>query len=284
MTIPTETTELPSTLVKRWRDEAAAMEKRAGELSYGHPVIANDYEKKAEQKRRCADDLESALTKAEAVEPVAFLRPSDLICLAEIKAGGLSMASIIVRLEMEPGWSSALYAHAPPAVPVESLGRNADERDPSVFEQWYVENAPDFEQNPIGTRQCWLMRKAWNAACYAHASKSAPPPASVPDGWRCFHCCEEFTDRESAALHFGTHEHQEPACLINIAKFREMEALQLRYVDEDADVHRAMRRMESGHQQALRRAEEDGYAKGLVDAVKYPQDATPPTNQEGAAP
>jgi hypothetical protein len=96
-----------------------------------------------------------------------------------------------------------------------------------------------------------------------------------PVAWRCFHCSEEFTDREAAALHFGTHEHQEPACMIDIAKFREMEALQLRYVDEDADVHRAMRRMESGHQQALRRAEEDGYAKGLIDAVKYPQGAQP---------
>ena len=104
----------------------------------------------------------------------------------------------------------------------------------------------------------------------------------VPEGWRCFHCCEEFTDREAAALHFGTNEHQEPACLIDLAKFREMEALQLRYVDEDADVHRAMRRMESGHQQALRRAEEEGYAKGLVDAVKYPQDATPPANSPDA--
>jgi len=97
----------------------------------------------------------------------------------------------------------------------------------------------------------------------------------VAEGWRCFHCSEAFTDAESAALHFGTHERQEPACIIDIAKYREMEALQLRYLDEDADVHRTMRRMETDHQQALRRAEESGYAKGLADAVKYPKDASP---------
>lgn len=92
--------------------------------------------------------------------------------------------------------------------------------------------------------------------------------------WRCFHCGEEFTDRDAAALHFGKHETQEPACVIDIAKFREMEALQLRYLDEDADVHRAMRRMQTEHQFALRRAEENGYAKGLADAAKYSADST----------
>jgi hypothetical protein len=96
--------------------------------------------------------------------------------------------------------------------------------------------------------------------------------AQQPGEWRCFHCDERFTDKDAAALHFGTHEYQEPACLIDIAKYREMEALQLRYADEDACVHRTMRRMETDHQQALRRAEEDGYAKGLADAAKYPEE------------
>jgi hypothetical protein len=80
--------------------------------------------------------------------------------------------------EALPGYEKrALYTHSaqPAVVPVESLGGDAEDRDPSVFEQWYVENAPDFESNPIGTRQCWLMRKAWNAACYAHAAKPTTP-------------------------------------------------------------------------------------------------------------
>jgi hypothetical protein len=89
------------------------------------------------------------------------------------------------------------------------------------------------------------------------------PAAEMP--WRCFHCDETLTDREQAAEHFGTHEHQSPACLIDAAEYRRMEALQARYADEDADVHRAMHRMEREHGEALRRAEEAGYAKGLRD-------------------
>jgi hypothetical protein len=33
-----------------------------------------------------------------------------------------------------------------------------------AFEQWYVENAFNFEVNPIGSRDCGLQRKAWHAA------------------------------------------------------------------------------------------------------------------------
>lgn len=35
------------------------------------------------------------------------------------------------------------------------------------FEQWYVENAFDYAANPIGSRECGLMRKAWHAALVA---------------------------------------------------------------------------------------------------------------------
>ena len=33
-----------------------------------------------------------------------------------------------------------------------------------AFEQWYVENAFDYVSNPIGSRDCGLQRKAWNAS------------------------------------------------------------------------------------------------------------------------
>lgn len=52
--------------------------------------------------------------------------------------------------------------------------------------------------------------------------------------WRCFYCDAVFTDTESAALHFGTGgmaRHDEPACRIDIAKYREMESLLSRYQD-----------------------------------------------------
>lgn len=106
--------------------------------------------------------------------------------------------------------------------------------------------------------------------------------AQQANEWRCFHCDERFTDKDAAALHFGTHEYQEPACLIDIAKYREMEALQLRYADEDACVHRTMRRMETEHQQALRSAEEAGYARGLADAAKYPEEVATLAQRTGS--
>ncbi|MBV7475352.1 hypothetical protein [Pseudoxanthomonas sp. PXM05] len=102
--------------------------------------------------------------------------------------------------------------------------------------------------------------------------------------WRCFYCDEVLTDTESAALHFGTGgmaRHDEPACRIDIAKYRAMESLLSRYQDEDADVHRAVHRMAGEHQLALRRAEEDGYAKGLKDSAKCPCAAPQPREVRG---
>ncbi|EMV1289258.1 hypothetical protein QM013_29720 [Pseudomonas aeruginosa] len=39
------------------------------------------------------------------------------------------------------------------------------------------------------------------------------------------------------------------------------------YNDEDAEIHRAMARQRTQHQIELRRAEEQGYARGLKEAV-----------------
>lgn len=139
--------------------------------------------------------------------------------------------------------------------------------------EWLSQRMDEDDANTASRMVLGAMMET-NAAIRAVGANAAQAAAAgVPEGWRCFHCGEEFTDRESAALHFGTHERQEPACLIGVAKYRELEALQLRYAEEDAEVHRTMRRMESEHQLALRRAEEGGYAKGLRDAVAYPADA-----------
>jgi hypothetical protein len=83
--------------------------------------------------------------------------------------------------------------------------------------------------------------------------------------YRCFHCDEIFTDAELARLHFGKTFLATPACQVDAAHLREMEAQLARYHDEDTDLHRQIARMEWDHQRALRRAEEDGYAKGLRD-------------------
>jgi len=85
----------------------------------------------------------------------------------------------------------------------------------------------------------------------------------IEQEWRCFHCGEVFTDTAAAQLHFGRNEMREPICHVDQVKFREMEALIQRYRDEDTDLHREVHRAHSDGQQAARKAEESGYAKGL---------------------
>lgn len=85
--------------------------------------------------------------------------------------------------------------------------------------------------------------------------------------WRCFHCDEVFKNAISAREHFGTGLLCQPACQIDAAAFREMEMQLARYRDEDTDLHRQIRQLESEHQTALRRAEESGYSKGLRDGM-----------------
>lgn len=40
------------------------------------------------------------------------------------------------------------------------------------FEQWYAENAFDYESSPIGSRDCGLQRKAWQEATSRQEEKS----------------------------------------------------------------------------------------------------------------
>lgn len=83
--------------------------------------------------------------------------------------------------------------------------------------------------------------------------------------WQCFHCDEVFTDRAAAAAHFGPSIYSDPACAIDAHRLRELEAELARYREEDTDLHRELYGMQSKHQTELRRAEEEGYARGLHD-------------------
>jgi hypothetical protein len=96
-------------------------------------------------------------------------------------------------------------------------------------------------------------------------AKAAPYP--VQGTWRCFQCDEVFEDRDSAALHFGDHQHHRPACMLDVAEYRDMEARMHSYNEEDAEIHRAMARIHNQHRVELQREEEKGYARGLMDAV-----------------
>lgn len=106
--------------------------------------------------------------------------------------------------------------------------------------------------------------------------EQADPPAKVASNdqlgpneqtWTCFHCGEVCADADAARLHFGASEHAQPGCQIDLTEYRRMEEVNRRHCEEDTELHRALHRMECEHQQALRREEEAGYAKGLRDGA-----------------
>jgi hypothetical protein len=97
-------------------------------------------------------------------------------------------------------------------------------------------------------------------------------PQGEPVAWRCFHCAEEFTDREAAALHFGASEFDKPACQFSVEHIRWMEAQHRRNVGDDSEALRAIGSLVGEHERLRTRAEEEGYAKGLRDAKKHPEE------------
>lgn len=92
--------------------------------------------------------------------------------------------------------------------------------------------------------------------------------ANRPDygPWRCFHCEEIFTERADARLHFGNSEYDKPACQYSIEHLRWMEAQHRRNCDDDSEALRTVRTLANTHEELRRKAEEEGYAKGLRDS------------------
>jgi hypothetical protein len=92
--------------------------------------------------------------------------------------------------------------------------------------------------------------------------------------WRCFHCDEVFTSVLDARNHFGDDQGATTACQIKAAgEFALLKALRnaeddlLRYRIEDSDVLRFAQAQAADHVVALRREEEKGYARGLMDGL-----------------
>jgi hypothetical protein len=89
--------------------------------------------------------------------------------------------------------------------------------------------------------------------------------------WRCFHCDEVFENRHCAANHFGCDGDATPACKIAghhghlVMYIRKLEDDLARCRMDDSDVMRSIMALEADHRQALIRAEEDGYNKGVRD-------------------
>lgn len=94
-------------------------------------------------------------------------------------------------------------------------------------------------------------------------------------GWVCFHCGEHFqptfAGHQAARHHFGDGPTEDPACRIKASQFRATQDLLRRYQSEDTDLHREIAKMQAEHAIALRRQEEQGYARGLDAAKRYPE-------------
>lgn len=96
--------------------------------------------------------------------------------------------------------------------------------------------------------------------------------------WRCFFCDEVFTRFKDAAEHFGSDDACEadmPACKIAaheghlVHYIRKLEAELASYRSDDSDIMRSIMTLESDHRQALIRAEEEGYGKGIRDTKLF---------------
>jgi hypothetical protein len=92
--------------------------------------------------------------------------------------------------------------------------------------------------------------------------------------WRCFHCGAVFTNPKCAAIHFGSDISKTAACQLKsyeqhlVEYIRDLEGQLDSYRADDSKVMRAIYAMEADHRQALIRAEEDGYNKGVRDMMK----------------
>lgn len=129
-------------------------------------------------------------------------------------------------------------------------------------------------------------------------NKSEPPEdrdvgdqSVVMASWRCFHCGFETSDHEEARSHFSdgdgdpalclfwasmddaerAHEYQQMVLELNATR-EEVFSLNAAIEAESAEGMRMFRELESRMHQELRRAEEDGYARGLRDAQKHPEE------------
>lgn len=117
-------------------------------------------------------------------------------------------------------------------------------------------------QKSVEVFEAWRKERA--------SSGEASPSSSKT--YTCFHCKEAFDEKE-AAVHFGVSETSPAACAIDIEEYRRMEALVAQYHHEDTDLHKEIASLHSEIATQTRKAEEEGYARGLADARKDPGEA-----------
>lgn len=144
---------------------------------------------------------------------------------------------------------------------------------------WSDQNAPDALRS--------LLAALDTEAAQPSPEPSKPEQAEAPT-WRCFHCDEVFATEADAGLHFGRSEYDKPVCQFDAEHIRWMEAQHRRNVDDDSEALRTVRSLLNEHEDLRRKAEELGYARGLADAKKHPEDlglaTLPPASAAGERP
>lgn len=102
-----------------------------------------------------------------------------------------------------------------------------------------------------------------------------PMPGKIQ--WRCFHCGDTFTlaQKKHAYLHFGMDDTKVSVCLMRLpgeyellTALRQAEDQLSRWRSETMPILNTLHSMRADHAQALIRAEERGYNKGVLDARK----------------
>lgn len=150
---------------------------------------------------------------------------------------------------------------------------------PTVPKEETPERTPNPEgeggERPMGTLEYILKiatgeNRGWSdwtlVAALCRTALKQPGP------WRCFHCSEVFETPDAASLHFGKSERDQPMCQISVEHVRWLEAQHQRACEDDTDVLRTIRGILGEHEKLRKRAEEDGYARGLADAKKHPEE------------
>lgn len=92
------------------------------------------------------------------------------------------------------------------------------------------------------------------------------PATPLPDvHWRCFYCGDVFSTAETAEVHFGSFEGTRPICAVGAEHYREMEAQLRSYQAEIDPASKTFYALGAKHAGEVRRAEEEGYNKGVRD-------------------
>lgn len=109
-----------------------------------------------------------------------------------------------------------------------------------------------------------------------HAGLGPAGDIPIAGPWACFHCGDVFHDEREARLHFGPNEEYIAACVIKsrdrtlLHSLREAEGAAAEawglLHSESSDFAKAYHSMVARHSQALIRAEEAGYERGLYDS------------------